>query len=154
MDAKYEELINQYTQFTASINNSPKHGDQLQLAIASTSIIKTTNSTTSLKLNFSKFDGEDPNGWIYWAKQYFEYQNIVGEQKVQLAVFHLEGGALEWYRWLIKTRGQVTWAEFCQALLKRFGPIEFDDALSQLKQTVVCKNNERKCTCQKQVIQW
>lgn len=44
---------------------------------------------SSLKLQFPKFSGEDPMGWIYKAEQYFEYQNIGADQQVQLASFHL-----------------------------------------------------------------
>lgn len=34
-----------------------------------------------LKLMFPKFDGEDPNGWIYKAEQYFDYNNVSIEQQ-------------------------------------------------------------------------
>lgn len=44
-----------------------------------------------LKLYFPKFNGEDPSGWIYKAEQYFEFQNISPDQRVQLVFFHLEG---------------------------------------------------------------
>ena len=44
-----------------------------------------------LKLHFPKFNGEDPIGWLYRAEQYFEYQCVGAEQRVQLASFHLEG---------------------------------------------------------------
>ena len=35
-----------------------------------------------LKLNFPRFNGEDPINWIYRAEQYFEFQNIVAETQV------------------------------------------------------------------------
>ena len=50
-----------------------------------------------LKLHFLKFNGENPIGWLYRAKQYFEFQSIITEQHVQLASFHLKGIALQWY---------------------------------------------------------
>ncbi|XP_057481136.1 uncharacterized protein LOC130768158 [Actinidia eriantha] len=92
----------------------------------------------SLKLRFPNFNGEDPMGWIYKAEQYFEYQGIGTDQRVQLASFHLEDIALQWHRWYTKFRGPLTWEEFTKAVLLRFGPTEFEDpseALSRLKQT-------------------
>ena len=91
-----------------------------------------------LKLNFPRFNGEDPINWIYRVEQYFEFQNIVAETQVQLASFHHEGIALQWHRWLTKFRGPLSWNDFTKAILLRFGPTEYEDpseALSRLKQT-------------------
>ena len=93
---------------------------------------------SQLKLNFPKFSGEDPIGWLYRAEQYFEFQNIRAAQRVQLAAFHLEGIVLQWFRWLTKFRGPLTWDELTQAISLRFGPTEYEDpseALTRLKQT-------------------
>jgi hypothetical protein len=93
-----------------------------------------------LKLHFPKFNGEDPIGWLYRAEQYFEFQNIRAAQRVQLAAFHLEGIALQWFRWLTKFRGPLTWDELTQAISLRFGPTEYEDpfeALTRLKQTSI-----------------
>ncbi|KAJ0855790.1 putative retrotransposon gag domain, aspartic peptidase domain superfamily [Helianthus annuus] len=59
------------------------------------------------------------------------------EDQVNLASFHLDGIALQWYRWFTKTRGPLAWTEFTNALLNRFGPTDYDDpseALHRLKQ--------------------
>ncbi|GJX91187.1 retrovirus-related pol polyprotein from transposon 297 [Tanacetum coccineum] len=108
---------------------------------------ETSNSTSSecrdphnhqLKLQIPKFDGKDPTGFIFNAEQYFQFQNVGLNRQVELASFHLEGIAFQWYRWLTKFHGPVTWAEFTKALLLRFGPTDFEDpyeALSRLRQT-------------------
>ena len=110
---------------------------------ASSSRTNHSSSTTTnhnnhhLKLSFPKFGGEDPTGWIFKAEQYFDFKSVAGDQQVQLASFHLEGIALQWHRWLAKFKGLLSWAEFTQAILLRFGPTAYDDpseALSQLKQ--------------------
>jgi hypothetical protein len=80
-----------------------------------------------LKLHFPKFNGEDPIGWLYKAEQYFEFQNIRAAQCVQLAAFHLKGIALQWFRWLTKFCGPLTWDELTQAISLRFGPTEYED---------------------------
>ncbi|KAI9165525.1 hypothetical protein LWI28_015644 [Acer negundo] len=91
-----------------------------------------------LKLNFPTFAEGDPTGWIFKAEQYFDFKGIDPQNKVQLASYHLEKVALQWYRWFTKFSGLMSWAEFTKALLNRFGPTDFDDpseALSRLKQT-------------------
>ncbi|KAH9648047.1 retrotrans gag domain-containing protein [Citrus sinensis] len=91
-----------------------------------------------LKLHFPRFNGEDPNGWIYKAEQYFEFKNIAPGLQVQLASFHLEGIALQWHRRLTKFKGPLSWQEFIKAMLQRFGPTDYEDpseALTRLKQT-------------------
>lgn len=91
-----------------------------------------------LKLQFPRFSGGDPTGWLYQASQYFEFQSIALEEQVNLASIHLDGIALQWHRWFTKLKGPVTWAEFSQALLARFGPTNYEnsaEALSRLKHT-------------------
>jgi hypothetical protein len=46
------------------------------------------------QLDFPRFNGEDPTGWIYIAEQFFHYQGTVATKKVLLASFHLQGEAL------------------------------------------------------------
>ncbi|KAL5816801.1 hypothetical protein ACOSQ3_025179 [Xanthoceras sorbifolium] len=80
----------------------------------------------------------DPQGWIYKAKQFFEFKDVAADLQVQIASFHLESIALQWHRWYAKFKGPVTWTEFTKALLLRFGPIDYEDpseALTRLKQT-------------------
>lgn len=91
-----------------------------------------------VKLNFPRFDGANPQGWLFRVERYLAYQNIPPVQCVPLASFHLEGLALQWYQWFTKFNGPASWIELTKALLKRFGPTEYDDpaeALSKLKQT-------------------
>nr|GEX80779.1 putative retrotransposon Ty3-gypsy subclass protein [Tanacetum cinerariifolium] len=81
--------------------------------------------------------GKDPKGWLYQVEQYFEFQRVETKDQVQLASFHLDGIALQWHRWITKFCGLVTWVEFSKALLRRFGPTDYEDpveALSRLKQ--------------------
>jgi hypothetical protein len=77
-------------------------------------------------------------GWIYKSEQYFEYNNVSPVQRVLLASFHLEGIALQWHRWMTKFQGPLTWEELTKAILRCFGPTNFEDpskALSRLRQT-------------------
>ncbi|KAH7537862.1 hypothetical protein FEM48_Zijuj03G0138200 [Ziziphus jujuba var. spinosa] len=71
---------------------------------------------TSLKLYFPKFDGEDPNGWIFRCEQYFEFLGIEPQQEVQLASFHLEGMALQWF--LAGLRDEVRLESFTRLVIE------------------------------------
>ena len=62
---------------------------------------------------------------------------------MQLASFHLKRTALQWFRWLMKTKGTASWAEFARALLKRFRPTELDDASKAWLQLKQKKKNHR-----------
>ncbi|KAJ0539848.1 putative retrotransposon gag domain-containing protein [Helianthus annuus] len=69
---------------------------------------------------------------------YFEFAKISAEHQVSLALFHLEGIALQWYCSYTKLKGPTAWEELTQAVLQRFGPTDFDnpsESLSLLKQS-------------------
>jgi uncharacterized coiled-coil protein SlyX len=126
-------------------SNPPDFNPSTQPVIQNPSQIDTFHSTqiadrnyTQLKLSFPRFNGLDPTGWLYKAEQYFEFKNVHHQHKVQLASFYLEEDALQWHRWLSKFRGHLTWAEFSQAVLHRFGPTDYEDpseALTRLRQS-------------------
>ena len=54
------------------------------------------------KLEFPKFASNDPTEWFNRVGQFFEFQEVSEDQKVQLAVYHLEGEANQWWQWLRK----------------------------------------------------
>ena len=98
---------------------------------------KTDPAHHHLKLNFRAFSGDDPTGWLFKAKQYFDFKGISPDQQVHHASFHLEGIALQWHCWMTKFKGPLSWPEFSQAILLRFGPTDYEDpseAISRLKQ--------------------
>ena len=95
------------------------------------------------RLDFPRFNGEDPTGWIYKADQFFRYQGTAEAERILLASFHLQDEALQWYQWYERTNPNVRWGEFTQALCVRFGPSEyedFDEALSRLRQTTTVRD--------------
>jgi hypothetical protein len=63
--------------------------------------------TRDIRLDFSKFNGEEPNGWIYHANQFFTYHQTNPHHRVLLASFHMEGKALTWFQDL-EASGSIT----------------------------------------------
>ena len=92
-------------------------------------------------MEFPKFVGNNPTEWFNRVGQFFEFQEAPEDQKVQLAIYHLDGKANQWCQWLRKAyweEGQnITWETFEKELWARFKHLEgvdFDEALSKLQQ--------------------
>ena len=73
-----------------------------------------------LKIEFPRFNGDDPSGWIHREEQYFNMHNTFDVTKVPLASFHLECEALQWFCWYINDHEELQWTyfanSFCTAL--------------------------------------
>lgn len=55
-----------------------------------------------MKVFCPKFDGSNPEGWIFLAEEYFDYHGISESSKVRIAGLHMEGTTLDWIRRLKK----------------------------------------------------
>lgn len=60
----------------------------------------TSNFRPHMKLEVSRFDGQDPLGWIFKIQQFFDYQGISDAERLTVASFYMEGPALCWYQWM------------------------------------------------------
>lgn len=123
-EASISQVHNDYEQVQATLQTVLRELQALRVSSAHTpqpspevSPVYQEEATSSgndyhrsqLKLSFPRLDGQDPQGWLYKAEQYFEYKSIPLEQQVPLASFHLEGMALQWHRWFSKYRGPLSW---------------------------------------------
>ncbi|CAL1381696.1 unnamed protein product [Linum trigynum] len=50
------------------------------------------------RLEFPQFVEEEPGAWFPRVEQFFEYHEVLEEQRVSLASFHLEGEANQWWQ--------------------------------------------------------
>ncbi|CAE6129046.1 unnamed protein product [Arabidopsis arenosa] len=97
--------------------------------------------TKFTNLEFPKFSTGDPTTWLSKANQFFAYQDIPEDHhRVQLASYHLEDEAYQWWLAMTKTIKEdntvITWNVFEGEMLVRFGSTEdFDEALCKIKQT-------------------
>lgn len=66
----------------------------------------------TLRLEFPRYDGGEPSSWLYRAEQFFDYHQTPPPQQVQIASFHLQGEALQWFRWISTTFPLSNWTEF------------------------------------------
>lgn len=89
--------------------------------------------TRDTKIDFPKFQGEDPSGWVYKCVSFFfEFNQIEETQKVRLAVMHLDEKTIQWFQWFEKAQKDLDWKSCVLGLTTRFGPNVFEDAIGEL----------------------
>ncbi|GJS18308.1 putative mitochondrial protein [Tanacetum coccineum] len=89
--------------------------------------------TRLAKLEFPKFSGDDVKGWVFRCEQFFILDQVIEAEKVHLISIHLYDKALLWHTQFLKSQGGfVTWEDYKQAVLARFGTVT-DDPMSELK---------------------
>ncbi|XP_061347852.1 uncharacterized protein LOC133293322 [Gastrolobium bilobum] len=91
-----------------------------------------------VKLDFPRFSSGDPTTWIVAAERYFTFYQVPLPDRLNLAAFHLDEPAASWFYGSDQNGLMPDWRTFCTAVLRRFGPSEFDDpagALVKIHQT-------------------
>ncbi|GJW73776.1 putative mitochondrial protein [Tanacetum coccineum] len=95
--------------------------------------IVNTRMSRIAKIEFPKFYGDDPTGWVYRCNQFFKVDDIEEGDKVKLASMHLYDKALAWHQQFTRIHGEnVNWEVYVEALLKRFSST-YEDPMSELK---------------------
>ena len=77
------------------------------------------------KVEFPKYEGGDPRGWILKAEKYFHYYQTPEDLKVDIAATNLEGDALDTFSWVSSGRTVRYWDELVKVFQEQFGPTEF-----------------------------
>lgn len=75
----------------------------------------------SIKLDFSRFDRENPTGWIYKANHYFGLHPMPDGQKILMSSFYMEGSALIWFQDVEETWNFSACESFVATLQLRLG---------------------------------
>ena len=139
VNAALQAVLIELQALCLSQNQNTSQANTSQLETNPFALEETTHQNTThershrhLKLDFPKFNGDDPISWIYKAEQYFNFKNTPLDQQVQLATFHLEGIALQWPIWLTKFCGPLTWDEFTKAVHLCFVSTNYEDPSENL----------------------
>ncbi|GKA15840.1 C2H2 and C2HC zinc fingers superfamily protein, putative isoform 1 [Tanacetum coccineum] len=72
------------------------------------------------KMDFPKFEGSDPRGWVIRSNQYFEFHLMDEIRKAKYASTYFEGRASRWYQFYHIGREWITWGDFTQDVIRRF----------------------------------
>lgn len=111
------------------------------------------------RLELPCFLGEDPRSWIRKCNKFFLLHQVSDVFKVEMIELYLEGKADIWYQSYKMVNGRVSWDNFCDSLMKRFGKnggldvqeefnkltqsgsvLEYVEKFEELKALVLCKN--------------
>ncbi|KAG8377338.1 hypothetical protein BUALT_Bualt08G0022800 [Buddleja alternifolia] len=77
------------------------------------------------KMEFPRFDGDNPMSWVRHCNRYFQIISSISEEhKVPLAAMHLEGRAELWYQGSMEGKDLPIWIEFTAAELVRFDEVD------------------------------
>lgn len=88
-----------------------------------------------MRLHVPRFNGSDPESWIFTIGEYFALHRTTEEQRMRIVSFHLDGDVGEWFRWMKRNNMVTTWNDSLESVRNRFGPSQFEDpqgALSKL----------------------
>lgn len=86
-----------------------------------------------VKLDFPQVhEGDDPFGWIYKEKHYFDYFDIPADKKVRMASFHMENKALQWFQWVNCVKNYLKWEDFTEIFCREFGSSSLVDYTENL----------------------
>jgi len=84
------------------------------------------------KLEFPKFDGENPRLWKDCCEMYFEVSHVSESLKTRFAALNFSGPAAAWLQTL-ELRGRVTsWETLCSAVCERFDKNQYSTYMRQL----------------------
>jgi hypothetical protein len=84
------------------------------------------------KLNSPEFDGENPRLWIKRSQDYFELCQVESRAWIKIASMYFTKSAARWLQSVEKKIRTVTWFEFCQMILDRFGKEHHELLIRQL----------------------
>ncbi|CAA0838264.1 Unknown protein [Striga hermonthica] len=138
VDNRLDELQSQINISTSASGrtqgSSSRHPHAFESSPSSSEI---SPSLRSMKMEVPKFDGTDPDGWIFRIEEFFDFLATPEELRLRIVSFHMEGKAAAWFQWMKSNNLLTDWKAFLVNLKHRFGSSVYEDpegALSKLVQ--------------------
>lgn len=88
--------------------------------------------TKNVKIDFPRFDGNDPLDWVFKAEQFFEYYATSDDQRMKISSVHMDGMVVPWFQMMRKKNEIPTWAALTKALEIEFGPSKYEAPRAKL----------------------
>lgn len=90
------------------------------------------NTYKTPKLDFPKFDGKDPRGWINKCEKFFQLNPSTDlRSRVLCAAIHMASDADIWYRTIEREKTNLLWPEFCHLVCQRFSKSGYENVVGQ-----------------------
>ncbi|XP_026398810.1 uncharacterized protein LOC113294638 [Papaver somniferum] len=83
--------------------------------------------TRTPKVDFPRFNGTNPHGWVLKCERYFHLHNFPEEERVDMAAIHFDSQVDPWYLNYQQGKQSITWATFVQGLYARFEDVAHDN---------------------------
>ena len=103
-----------------------------------------SHSLKHLKLTFPSLkEGGDAVEWLRDCEEYFTIFEVSDYRRSAIAAMHMSGTPRYWYKSFMVGRDKVTWQQFTQAFLARFGELETElvfDKFKKLQQTTTVED--------------
>lgn len=80
-------------------------------------------------MEFPKFNGENPLGWIRQAEKYFEMPEVPDECRIDMAQMYVSGRADIWLRSSGILINPPPWPQFCKLICNRFADCSIYDVM-------------------------
>ncbi|XP_027156574.1 uncharacterized protein LOC113757594 [Coffea eugenioides] len=99
------------------------------------------------KVDLPFFEGDRPQEWIRKCEKYFLIHQLPEDQKLDVMEVYLVGKAEIWFQGVKRSKGRISWEEFCELLKRRFGDRGRRDEVEEfnkLHQTSTVKNYQEK----------
>lgn len=123
-------LVTVVTSFDGKLEQLPRSEPPPQSPVSPNSPPPAT--PRPFRLDFPRFDGSDPLGWLFKATQFFDFHHTPPPQCLQIASFHMDGPALAWYQSMHSNNHFHSWDAFAAALEVRFGDSPYVDHMGFL----------------------
>lgn len=88
------------------------------------------------KIDFPRFDGENPKLWQIQCEDYFEMASTSPRLWVKIASMQFTGPAARWLASIQSVIRKYTWLEFCQEVILRFGKNQHQSLIRRLYKLV------------------
>ncbi|XP_026416754.1 uncharacterized protein LOC113312214 [Papaver somniferum] len=99
--------------------------------------------TRTPKVDFPRFNGTNPRGWVLKCERYFHLHNFPDEEHVDMVVIQFDSQVDSWYLNYQQGKGSIPWSTFVQDLYARFEDVAHDNyvgSFNKLSQTTTVKD--------------
>ncbi|XP_061343684.1 uncharacterized protein LOC133289704 [Gastrolobium bilobum] len=128
LQSNFKEILPQIVRSSAESSSKPDPPPHIRVSQnASWSTDDPRHVLKFVKPEIPKFDGKEPNSWIFKAELFFKIQQVPEQMRVELAGLRMEGVATDWFQWIFNGGTVQSWEEFVRAVRERFGPSNYKD---------------------------
>ncbi|XP_026417263.1 uncharacterized protein LOC113312740 [Papaver somniferum] len=79
------------------------------------------------KVDFPRFDGTNPRGWVQKCERYFAFHNFADSDKVDMAAIHFDSKIDPWFLNYQQGKPEMVWHTFFRDMCLRFEDVAIDN---------------------------